>query len=38
MLVILSAILIVWLGVFAYLMALDRKVSRLTREWSRRES
>jgi CcmD family protein len=38
MLVVLSAVLIVWLGVFAYLVALDRKVSRLTREMRQRES
>jgi CcmD family protein len=38
MLVILSAVLVIWLGVFVYLMSLDRKVSRLTRERDQRES
>jgi CcmD family protein len=38
MLVVLCAVLVVWLGVFAYLMALDRKVSRLSREMKQRES
>jgi CcmD family protein len=34
---ILAAILIIWVGVFVYLLALDRKLSRLQREVERRE-
>ena len=33
--VILIAILAIWLGIFAYIMMLDRKVSRLEKELKR---
>ncbi len=35
--VILIAILVIWLGIWIYLVALDRKVSRLDREVKRHE-
>jgi CcmD family protein len=35
--VILAAILIIWAGVLAYLVALERKVSRLERKAKRNE-
>ena len=36
--VVLGAILVVWLGVFFYLVSLDRKLNRISRELSRHES
>ncbi len=34
----LAAILIIWLGIFFYLVSLDRKLNRIRREMSRHES
>ncbi len=34
---ILATILVIWIGVFLYLVALDRKLNRLGREVSRHE-
>jgi CcmD family protein len=35
--VVLAAILVIWLGVFFYLMTLDRKLNRIRREMKRHE-
>ena len=35
--VIFAAIMIIWVGIFLYLMALDRKLSRIRREINRHE-
>lgn len=34
---VLVTVLVIWLGIFLYLIALDRKVARLGREVSRNE-
>ena len=35
--VVLAAILIIWLGIFFYLVTLDRKLNRISREINRHE-
>lgn len=35
--VVFGAILIIWVGIFLYLVALDRKLSRIRREMNRHE-
>ena len=36
--VVLAAILVIWLGVFFYLVSLDRKLNRISREMKRHEN